>query len=429
MLQRQGKIKVEGATLTETEDRGAMPNAAIKLRKIEIKCFSRDYRCWKSFKETFKAKVHRRTDLTNIEKFTYFQSLLDRTASQAIKGFPLTAENYTVAWRLLNERFGNEQIIISSHMNKILNISPLYSPNVRSLRELYDNVEGNVWALENLGFSYEQFSSLLISMISEKLPNMIKLQISRKLGSGNWNVQNFLACINEEIVARENYEYLKRDNFEDPKPTSTFFTSSNVKCCVFCEKDNHYSNQCKIIRDVKLRCEFLKKNYLYFNCFKSGHSKMTCKNDIRCYYCKGNHNTVLYYQRQNRNSYNDEVQRNPTQLPQRDNKGSRTNQQNQIQHEDGESQENVYESNVEEKLSCLVEGNTSIILQTANAIPTDNYENKISTVKILLDSYHLFQKSCQGYEIIVRAISSNKKLFLKVLGTPTICNTKGRILV
>ena len=133
-------------------------------------------------------------------------------------------------------------------MNKILNISPVYSPNVRSLRELYDNVEGNVWALENLGVSYEQFSSLLISIISEKLPNMIKLQISRKLGSGNWNVQNFLACINEEILARENYEYLKRDNFEDPKPTSTFFTSSNVKCCVFCEKDNHYSNQCKIIR-------------------------------------------------------------------------------------------------------------------------------------------------------------------------------------
>ena len=35
MLQRQGKIKVEGATLTETEDRGAMPNAAIKLRKLK----------------------------------------------------------------------------------------------------------------------------------------------------------------------------------------------------------------------------------------------------------------------------------------------------------------------------------------------------------------------------------------------------------
>ena len=101
----------------------------------------------------------------------------------------------------LNEHFGNKQSIILSHMTKILNISPVYSPNVRSLRELYDDVESNVRALENLGVSYEQFGPLLIPIILEKLPNMIKLQISRKLGSGNWNVQDFLACINEEILA------------------------------------------------------------------------------------------------------------------------------------------------------------------------------------------------------------------------------------
>ena len=132
------------------------------------------------------------------------RSLLDKTASQAIEGFPLTAENYTAIWRLLYEWFGNEQIIISNHMNKILNISPVYSPNVRSLGELYDNVESNVRALENLGVSYEQIGSLLIPIILEKLPNIINLQISRKLGSGNLNVQNFLVCINEEILAREN---------------------------------------------------------------------------------------------------------------------------------------------------------------------------------------------------------------------------------
>ena len=120
-------------------------------------------------------------------------------------------------------------------------------------------------------------------------------------------------------------------------------------------------------------------------CFKLRHSKKYCKNNIKCYHCKGNHNTALCYQRQNRNCYNDGVQRNPTQLPQRYNKSSKTNHQNQIQHEDGESQESLPESNIEEKLSCLVEGNTSIILQTANAIATDKYENKIWTVKLLLD--------------------------------------------
>ena len=45
VLQRQGKIKVESTTLTKTEDRGAMAKAAVKLPKIEIKCFSGDYTC------------------------------------------------------------------------------------------------------------------------------------------------------------------------------------------------------------------------------------------------------------------------------------------------------------------------------------------------------------------------------------------------
>ena len=75
-----------------------------------------------------------------------------------------------------------------------------------------------------------------------------------------------------------------------------FLTSSDVKCYMFCKKDNHYSNQSKIITDVKLRSEFLKKNHLCFNCFKSGHSKKNCKNNTRCYHCKGNHNTALCYQ-------------------------------------------------------------------------------------------------------------------------------------
>ena len=73
VLQQQDKIKVEGATLTETEDRRTIAKAGLKLLKIEIKCFSGDYTCWKSFKETFEATVHRRADLTNIEKFTYLR--------------------------------------------------------------------------------------------------------------------------------------------------------------------------------------------------------------------------------------------------------------------------------------------------------------------------------------------------------------------
>ena len=48
----------------------------------------------------------------------------------------------------------------------------------------------------------------------EKLPNTIKLQISQKLGKENWNIEQFLPAINQEITARENFEYLKQNTQE-----------------------------------------------------------------------------------------------------------------------------------------------------------------------------------------------------------------------
>ena len=69
ILQQHNKIKRKGAT--ETEDRGEMAKAAVKLPKNEIKCFSGDYTFWKSFKETFEATVHSRTGVTNRKTYIF----------------------------------------------------------------------------------------------------------------------------------------------------------------------------------------------------------------------------------------------------------------------------------------------------------------------------------------------------------------------
>ena len=59
---------------------------------------------WKSFNETFEAAVHRSDSISSIEKFTYLKTYLDKSALQAIEGFPLKNENYTATWELLDQR-------------------------------------------------------------------------------------------------------------------------------------------------------------------------------------------------------------------------------------------------------------------------------------------------------------------------------------
>ena len=72
----------------------------------------------------------------------------------------------------------------------------------------------------------ETFWTFVIANILEKLPITIKLQITRKLGKENWNIEQFLSAINQEILARENFEYLKQNSFDSKDKNKNFTTSS-----------------------------------------------------------------------------------------------------------------------------------------------------------------------------------------------------------
>ena len=100
-------------------------NDGVKLPRIVLRKSSGDPLDWKSFKETFEAAVHSSDSISNIEKFTYLKTYLDKSTLQAIEGFPLANENYTAAWQLLDERYGNEQLIISCHMNNLIKLDPI----------------------------------------------------------------------------------------------------------------------------------------------------------------------------------------------------------------------------------------------------------------------------------------------------------------
>ena len=57
----------------------------------------------------------------------------------------------------------------------------------------------------------DQVGQLLIRIVLKKLSNFMRLRISRRLEKENWNIEEFMDYINIEIIARENYEYLKKD--------------------------------------------------------------------------------------------------------------------------------------------------------------------------------------------------------------------------
>ena len=151
----------------------------------------------------------------------------------------------------------------------------------------------NIRALNNADVNSKHFGAMLIPIILEKLPNIVGLQISRKLGSDNWNISVFMNSINDEISARENFEFLRNtesfgreEQVNERNTTSSLTVMQNYRLCVFCGDRNHFSDKCDVITDITARKEKLRDLRCCYKCLKSYHIAKNCRKRIFCYKCK-----------------------------------------------------------------------------------------------------------------------------------------------
>ena len=341
-------------------------NDGVRLPKIEIPKFKGDPLEWNSFRDTFTATIHQNSKLSDIEKFTYLQSYVRDEAQQAIQGLPLSGENYDKAWQLLTERYGNSQLIRSSLMNKLIKVEKPSNGSAKELRKLYDTIESNVRALESTGIDKQTLGPMLIPIVLEKLPNVVRLHLSRTLGSNTWDITEFLKAINDEILARENFDYLKGPETENSKKRSSMnFGGAQRKFCRFCQSKEHYSDQCTVVTAQSARREILRKNRCCFNCLKPGHSKKDCKITIKCFKCgiTGNH---------------------PTALCQQTNTKEEKHEKSEEKNDETISLTELQTAVIVEKSQNLVDDSGTVLLQTANGIAES--ESRALGVRVLFDS-------------------------------------------
>ena len=104
------------------------------------------------------------SNLSGVDKFNYLKSLLVGVA--VVAGLALTNANYEKAVELLQKRFGNRQIVISSHMEALTRIPKIMSiSEVKRLRSLYDTVESHVRGLESMDISPDMYGCFLTPII------------------------------------------------------------------------------------------------------------------------------------------------------------------------------------------------------------------------------------------------------------------------
>ena len=159
--------------VTPTETRTPPPDfrsSRVRLPKLQLRSFGGDLTKWTSFWESFESAVHDNVELSDIEKFNYLTSLLERSARDAVSGLSLTATNYQKAIDTLKKRFGCKQQIVNNRMDALLQIEAVISSqNTRALRRLFDNVSCHVRSLNSLGVESNSYGSLLSPVLLNKL--------------------------------------------------------------------------------------------------------------------------------------------------------------------------------------------------------------------------------------------------------------------
>ena len=183
--------------------------AKAKLPKRSLKRFHGEAILFSLFWDSFVSAVDENQTLSDVEKFNYLKTLVEGTAAAAIRGLPLTADNYEAAKHILKKRFGQPQIIIDAHMESLVKIAAVTSDsNLKRLRGIYDRV------LQALAVESGSYGKLLIPLLMEKLPTNLRLIISRCIDKQEWDLDVILRAFDSEIEARERRELIGKNSSE-----------------------------------------------------------------------------------------------------------------------------------------------------------------------------------------------------------------------
>ena len=267
-----------------------------KLPKLVIKPFDGNPLIWKPFQESFMAAVDANDDLSDVDKFNHLRNLVKGSAEKTIAGLSLCGNNYGEALKLLNERFGNKQVLINEHTTQLLRLSKVKDlKDISKVRLLHDSIECHIRNLKSLGVVTKNLGSMLVTILMEKIPDELRLIITRKFDTDSWCIEKVLEAFKAELLAREKCHFKSNDDGEQSHTATAaalHTVGKTLPFCVFCQQP-HPSSKCTVVTEVAARKSCLRNKGKCFLCLKGGHIIRNCPSRFKCFKCGGRHNISI----------------------------------------------------------------------------------------------------------------------------------------
>jgi hypothetical protein len=146
-----------------------------QLPDVPLPSFDGSYLGWPEFKNLFEPLVGKNSALRTSPalKIHYLkEAIKDGSAKGLISDDIVKANNYDAAWKLLEDRYGNERIQIESHIEAIIFAKKMSKECSSELKELIDLFAQHVSSLKSLDQETEGLAeNIIVYLLSSKLDN------------------------------------------------------------------------------------------------------------------------------------------------------------------------------------------------------------------------------------------------------------------
>lgn len=260
--------------------------------------------------------MHDNTGIGDAERFHYLLSCLTGDALAVVKSIPLAADNYTLAWDALSERFDNKRLLASAHLDKLFEFKPIAQQSLQALTAFINTFKRNVAILKALGVN-ELASFLLFHMGSRVLdPTTVQLFEASTAPSIIPTFDELLNFVQQRCRILENIKNSRkpetnvkpcdRSNGRNSTivPRKSVFAAitstpakSKARSCLSCDKVDHTIYHCPKFGElaVEKRREFVMSRKLCFACMSPSHMVNACASKGECRSCNSKrHHSMLH---------------------------------------------------------------------------------------------------------------------------------------
>ncbi|KAI5637155.1 pao retrotransposon peptidase domain-containing protein [Phthorimaea operculella] len=281
----------------------------VKLPTIQLPKFNGSYENWLHFRDTFSSLIDSVDNIDDINKFHYLRASLEGAAAVVVQSIEFSAKNYSVAWKLLKERYDNKRLLTNNHVSALFNIEPITRESSLSVKRLIDNLNKNLSALESLGEPVKSWDTLLIYIVVQKLDSKTFREWEgykgRQSNTESTTLDKFISFLRSHADLLETLEFLRNppqsQSISAPKGSNpkikTMVSVQKTDTHETCPKCNGAHPLAKCSRFLALtneaRLKLLPQLKICFNCFSGKHFANRCMKP-GCKLCKRKHNVLVH---------------------------------------------------------------------------------------------------------------------------------------